>query len=119
MATKSVMVELEGEEEFEIEVDYSYSYDAGCYSGLPENCYPSEEDSEITGPKDLAELVKKFALEVMVPRWIKSIENQIEQMNDDGKPAEWSDEDRQANDEARAADAYDDMMYERKYGRDY
>lgn len=117
MQTREIGIELEGVEEFLLEVEYSYSYTPGKYFGLPENCFPEEEESEICLPADLAEKVKRFALDVMVPRWIKQIENEVQNLEFDNKAAEWAAEDKADYENDRAADMYDDMMYERKYGR--
>jgi hypothetical protein len=109
--SKEVAFELEGEEEFLIDVDYYYYFRAARLSGPPE-----ELESEITLPADIAERVKRFALDVMVPRWIKSIETQVQNMDFDNKPAQWSEEDREAAEESRASDRYDDLQYEKLYG---
>lgn len=75
MNTREVTFELSGEDEFPVTIEWNYSFTPGRYFDLPENCYPDEEESEVYLPSDLAEQVKRFAVDVMVPRWIKEIES--------------------------------------------
>ena len=45
MATCTVLVEdLETGEEYEVVFEYDYYFSPGNYHGLPEDCYPDEED---------------------------------------------------------------------------
>jgi len=90
MNTKTLRFELTGEEEHAIEVEWSYTHAPAKLYGPPEDCHPDESEGEIVVPEDLKEQLEKFALETMVPRWIKEVENQISDLEFDGNPAQWA-----------------------------
>jgi hypothetical protein len=110
MPIKEFTFELDGGE-LELDLDYTYSYDPGCYSGLPENCYPAEEECEVLPPPDLANRVKRHA-EKMIPLWIKQIESRCMDMELDNDPAVWAEEDRKNYEESKA-EAYFEELKER------
>ena len=105
--------ELSGSE-LELELQWSYYYNAGRYSGLPENCFPEEEECEVCPPIDIAARVKAHA-DKMCAIWIKEIESQCMDMELDNAPAEWAADDRQSYEESRAEAQYE-AMREAKYG---
>jgi hypothetical protein len=118
MATKEWAFELEDGEEITLDLEYTYSYTPAYTSGLPENCYPEESEEEVKLPSNLAELVKKHYMEVVVPQRIKQIESMAQDLILDGVLAEWDAEDGRDAAESAAGDAYEDRMYDLKYGRD-
>lgn len=96
--------------EIELELDFTYSYDPGCYSGLPENCYPSEEDAEITLEPEWEKRVIRIYTQAM-QNAIKSIHAQCDEMCSDGTVASWANEEREAAEMSRAEAYIDDRKY--------
>ena len=75
----------------ELELDYSYSYDAGRYSGPPEDCWPSEEESEINLPAGYEDVIIAAYMKAARAA-IKEIDAKVEEMNSDNNAREWAEE---------------------------
>lgn len=89
---KTIAFELPAIDEIEIEIDYTYSFTPGKYYGPFEDSYPDDEDSDI-------EIVKGYEATIMAvylklaKEAIKSVEDQVQKMLDDGMPRQWADGD--------------------------
>jgi hypothetical protein len=89
MAKRKIVLELEGTEDFELEVDYSAVNAPAQLSGPPEFCHPDESECEIVLPLDLKAQLTAYALDILVPGWIKSIKKQCSDLEFDGEPFRW------------------------------
>ena len=88
--------------ELELELDFTYHHDPGRYSGPPENCYPEEEEAEITLPKGFEQIVvAKYLAAARLA--IKEIENRAQVMEVDGTCREWAEEAKRDFIESQAA----------------
>jgi len=77
--------------EIELELEFSYSYDPGRYHGKPEDCYPAEEESEITPPNDYESIIMA-AYMAEAKQAVKRFEAKIEEMVADHVPRVWVEE---------------------------
>lgn len=75
-------------EPIEFEVAFDYYYDPGKYNGLPENCYPEEEDGEASLPANFQEIVMNHYI-AMARKAIKNIEAYVEEIKVD-EIREWA-----------------------------
>lgn len=79
-------------EEIDLELEYDYYFRPAKTYGLPENCYPAEEDVEINLPSDYREqIMAAYAKEAETA--IKMIEYQVQQLLADNAPAQWAEDD--------------------------
>lgn len=76
-----------------LELYYNYSYTPGRYFGLPENCYPEEEESELSLPDGWEEQVIS-AYMTAAREAMKQIEQKVIEMRDDGLPREWAEQEK-------------------------
>ena len=96
----------ETDAEIVLNVEWEHDYDPGCYSGLPENCYPSSEDSS-------AEIEPEWEAKVMLKyiEWgkeaIASIKKQQQELIDNTVP-EWAAEEGRHLAEMAAEQAFED-----------
>lgn len=96
------------EAEIELECGWNYSFTPGKYYGKPEDCYPESEESDVELPKDFEEQIRRFALDVMVPKWIKMVEDEAERLRVSDAPREWAKDEDDRGDYEK--DLYDDMI---------
>ena len=76
-------------EEIELELEYDYYHQPAKTYGLPENCYPAEEECEINLPKDYKEQIRVAYLREAETA-ITMIEAQVQGLLADNAPAQWA-----------------------------
>lgn len=109
MKTRMIDFELDGSE-IALEIEWSYSHDPGECNPLLGIYQPESYECEVIPPSDLSEVLKRYALDVMVPLWITQVESQCMDMELDETPADWEREERMSYEEDRA----ESMMVERR-----
>lgn len=72
-----------------LDLYYSYYYKPAKLNGLPENCCPEEEESEIQLPNQLENIVITAYLKA-ARQAIKVIADKVQDMDFDGLPREWA-----------------------------
>lgn len=74
--------------EIDLELTYRYHFDRGNRDGKPEDCWPSEEVSEIIPPDDYAgTIMAAFIAEGR--QAIKRFEAKIKELEEEHAPREW------------------------------
>lgn len=90
MSTKTLYIVLPEIDELPLEVEFTYSYDPGKYHGLPENCYPEEEEAEVTLPDNYEQIIFDHYLRAARVA-IKHVENHVNSIKV-SEVAEWAEE---------------------------
>jgi FtsZ-binding cell division protein ZapB len=95
----------------DIGLNFDYYYDPGKFSGRPEDCYPPEEESNVSLPDGWEEIVMGAYVQA-ARKAIAQIQAEVEELAESNAAAEWAEDAAADYEEAKADAMYDDWKWE-------